>query len=230
VRDAAWYPRREAFFADVAPDRPIFQGDIFRGVPTVFVAHPAAREAAFAEMPLPLPHEAERPLTAEQVREGIAVDGPRAMVLPHPCDFAEEEKGAAHSVRLVARVMRISDTPFGAKQVARGQVHHTVWVPDPDHNEVGPHDWVVDLRTATPVDQAFLNVNRRAAALSGPAWIALMRRLTYFYTRMSIALQQLVLQEAHQHPDYEHRAEEFYAGDSGDRDGGSARPGDGTGG
>ena len=124
------------------------------------------------------------------------------MVLPHACDFSDEEKGASRSVRLVARVMRIGDTPFGPKQVARGQVHHTVWVPDRDHDEVGPHDWVVDLRTATPVDRAFLNADRRAAALSGPAWMALMRRLVHFYTRMSIALPQLALQEAHQHPDY----------------------------
>jgi hypothetical protein len=213
VSDGGWYPKREAFFADAASDRPIFQGDIFRGVPTVFVAHPAAREAAFAEVSAPSPQEAERPLTAEDVRQGIAVQGPRAMVLPHPCDFSEGEKGASHSVRLVARVLRISDTPFGPKQVARGQVHHTVWVPDSDHNEVGPDDWVVDLRTATPVDRAFLNVDRRVTALSGPAWMALMRRLVYFYTRMSIPVQQLALQEAHQHPDYASLADEFYAGE-----------------
>ncbi|MCP9491008.1 MAG: hypothetical protein MSC31_14215 [Solirubrobacteraceae bacterium MAG38_C4-C5] len=213
MSDGAWYPKRETFFAALSDDRPIFQGDIFRGVPTVFVAHPAAREAAFAEASPPSPREAERPLTAEDVREGIAVRGPRAMIMPHPCDFSEEEKGASHSVRLVARVLRVSDTPFAPKQVARGQVHHVMWVPDPEHNEAGPHDWAVDLRTATPVDRAFLNVDRRIAALSGPAWMALMRRLVYFYTRMSIPLQQLALQEAHQHPDYEHLADEFYAGE-----------------
>jgi hypothetical protein len=100
------------------------------------------------------------------------------MILPRPCDFSEEEKGASHSVRLVARVLRIGDPPFAPKQVARGQIHHVMWV--------GPHDWAVDLRTATPVDRAVLNVDRRVAALSGPAWMALMRRLVYFYTRMSI--------------------------------------------
>ena len=103
MADGAWYPSRDAYFAELTEDRPIFQGDIFRGVPTVFVAHPAAREAAFAELPPPSPQEAERPMTAEDVAEGVVVRGPRAMVLPHPCDFSDEEKGAKHSVRLVAR-------------------------------------------------------------------------------------------------------------------------------
>jgi hypothetical protein len=210
VTDGGWYPDRDAYFAAPTPERPIFQGDIFRGVPTVFVAHPAAREAAFAELPPPSPQEAERPMTAEDVAEGVVVRGPRAMVLPHPCDFSEEEKGAKHSVRLVARVLRIAETPFAPKQVARGQIHHTVWVPDAEEVELSDRDWVVDLRTATSVDRAFLNVERRVGALSGPAWMALMRRLVQFYTRYSMPLHALALQEAHQHPDYEQLADEFY--------------------
>jgi hypothetical protein len=117
-------------------------------------------------------------------------------------------------VRLVARVVRIGETPYAPKQVARGQVHHTVWVPDPEHDEFGAHDWVVDLRTATAVDRVFLNVDRRVAALSGPAWMAVTRRLVHFYTRTALPLQQPALQEAHQHPDYEHLADEFYSGEN----------------
>lgn len=207
----AWYPKREAFFAPLDETRPIFQGDIFRGVPTVFVSHPAVRETAFAEAPLPTPHDAERPLTPEEVREGVVVHGQRAMVLPHPCDFSEDEKGANHSTRVVARGRRIADTSFSPKHVAAGRVHHTIWVPDPEHDELGTHDWVVDLRTATPVDRAYLNVERRVAGLSGPAWMAVMRRLVYFFTRMAISLEELTLQQAYQHPDYEHLADEFYA-------------------
>lgn len=214
MSEGRWYPKRDTFFAALTPQRPIFQGDIFRGVPTVFVGHPAAREALFAGEPLPSPQEAERPLTAEALREGVSVRGPRAMVLPHPCDYSEEEKGASHSVRLVARVVRIGETPYAPKQVARGQVHHTVWVPDPEHDDLGAHDWLVDLRTATAVDRAFLNVDRRVAALSGPAWMAVMRRLVHFYTRTAIPLQHLALQEAHQHPDYEHLTDELYSGES----------------
>lgn len=135
------------------------------------------------------------------------------MVLPHPCDFSEEEKGATHSVRLVARVQRIAETPFAPKQVARGQIHHTVLLPDPEQAELSDRDWVVDLRTATSIDRAYLNVERRVAALSGPAWMALMRRLVYFYTRHSLPLEPLALQEAHQHPDYQSLGDEFYAGE-----------------
>ena len=40
-----------------------------------------------------------------------------------------------------------------------------------------------------------------------------MRRLVHFYTRYSMPLHALVLQEAYQHPDYEHLADEFYADD-----------------
>jgi len=204
VGEGGWYPNRDAYFADLSDARPIFQGDFFRGIPTAFVAHPAAREAAFAGMPPPSPRDAERPLTSEDVREGIAMAGPRAMLLPHPCDFSDGEKGDTHEVRLVARVRRVGETPFAPKQIARGQVAHTFWVPEPEYGDVGPHDWLVDFRTTTPVDRAFLNVERRVGALSGPAWMALMRRLVYFYTRMSIPLGELALQEAHQHPDYEH--------------------------
>lgn len=213
MADGAWYPSRDAYFAELTEERPIFQGDIFRGVPTVFVVHPAAREAAFAELPPPSAQEAERPMTAEEVAEGVVVRGPCAMVLPHPCDFSGEEKGATHSVRLVARVRRIAEAPFAPKQVARGQIHHTVWVPDPEQGQLSDRDWVVDLRTATSIDRAFLNAERRVAALSGPAWMALMRRLVHFYTRYSMPLQALALQEAHQHPDYEGLADEFYAGE-----------------
>ena len=101
----------------------------------------------------------------------------------------------SHSVRLVARVVRIGETPYAPKPVVRGQVHHTVWVPDPEHDEFGAHDWVVDLRTATAVDRVFLNVDRRVAALSGPAWMAVTRRLVHFYTRTALPLQQPALQE-----------------------------------
>lgn len=205
---APWYPKRERFFADaLEPGRPIFQGDIFRGVPTAFLAHPAAREAVFASESPPSPDEAERPLTADAVRNAAAVHGEYAMLIPHPCDFSEGEKGAAHSARLVARLTRIGDTRLGRKNVAGGRVHHTVWVPTWD-SEKPDHDWLVDLRTTTAVDRAYLNPARRVAALSGPAWVALMRRLAFFYTRAPLDDVQLALQEAHNHPDYEQAAVE----------------------
>jgi hypothetical protein len=208
---AGWYPKREQYFAELSPDRIVFQGDIFRGVPTAFLDHPASQEAAFAYEPPPTPMEAERPLTATEVKDAAVIGGPLAMVLPHPCDFSEEEKGATHSLRVVARVRQISETPFAPGQVQRAQIHHTVWVPNPERDDLSPHDFFVDLRTTTSIDQAYLNPKRRILALSGPAWIALMRRVVFYYTRLAIDAEPLALQEGAQHPDYAHLAEAFQA-------------------
>lgn len=199
---AAWYPKRESFFVPALEGRrPIFQGDVFRAVPTAFLAHPVSQEALFAAEPAPSPRDAERPLTAEDVRAAAVIHGRYSMILPHPCDFSEGEKSSTHSVRLMAQLRRISDTPFARKAVAGGRVYHAVWVPAWD-SERPDDDWLVDLRTTTPVDRAFLSPARRVAALSGPAWLALMRRLAFFYTRHTIDDTALALQEAGNHPDY----------------------------
>ena len=200
----AWYPSADAYFvADLREARPIFQGDVFRGVPTAFVDHPESHARVFAAEESPTPAEAERPLTAEEIRAVTAVKGGYTMVLPHPCDFSEGEKGSTHSTRVVARLQRIADGRLARKQVVRGAVHHTVWVPDWD--TLRPEDdYLVDLRTTTAVDRAYLNPVRRVAALSGPGWLALMRRIAYFYTRTAIDDRLLALEQAHQHPDYEH--------------------------
>jgi hypothetical protein len=197
---AGWYPDRDTYFARLRPDRPISQGDIFRGVPTVFVGHPAARAAAFAEEPAPSPQEAERPLLPEQIRASISVLGSYSMVLPHPCDFSEAEKGASHSVRHVARLDQISRHPFTRKQVEAARVHHTIWVPDWERAQPD-YDWFVDLRSTTAVDAAYLNPARRVAVLSGPAWIAVMRRLAHFYTRHAIDVVELAFHESVTRPD-----------------------------
>lgn len=195
-----WYPKREAYFARLVPGREIFQGDIFRGVPTGFVGHPAAREAAFAMEPPPGPEDAERPLTPEDVLAATTIFGSYSIVLPHPCDFSAGEKGSSHSIRQVARLERIADHRFGRKEIESARVHHTIWVPTWDSDDPAD-DWFVDLRSISSVDAAYLNPARRVAALSGPAWMALQRRLISFYTRTSIDLTLLVL-EAHHHPDY----------------------------
>ncbi len=198
----AWYPNRDSYFADLTPERVIFQGDIFKGVPSAFVAHPATREAVFAMGRLPTPAEAERPLRPEEIQESTSIHGSYSMVLPHPCDFSAGEKGATHTVRQIARLDRVQGR-FKLKDVNSGRVHHAIWVPAWDSDDQN-NDWYVDVRSATPVDGAYLNPTRRVAALSGPAWIAVMRRLAFFYSRFTIDDRLLALEQAHQHPDYEH--------------------------
>ncbi len=198
---SAWYPRREAFFADALDGgRPVFQGDIFRGVPTAFLSHPTARAAAFAMEPSPSPASAERPLSPEEIREVAVIAGSYTMVLPHPCDFSAGEKGETHTVRQVARLSRIADTPLGRKHVEAGRVNHTVWVPAWDSGRPDD-DWLVDLRSTTAVDAAYLNPARRVAALGVAAWIAVMRRLAFFYTHKVIDAVGLAAEQGHQHPD-----------------------------
>jgi hypothetical protein len=195
-----WYPKRESYFAHLSPEREIFQGDIFRGVPTAFLGHPVAREAAFAMERPPTPEEAERPLSVDAVLDATTIFGSYSIVLPHPCDFSEAEKGSTHSVRQVARLERIRDHQFGRKEVEAARVHHTIWVPSWDSEDPND-DWLVDLRTTSSVDATYLNPVRRVAALSPPAWMAMLRRLINFYTRTGVDLAQFAL-EAHHHPDY----------------------------
>ncbi len=86
----------------------MFQGDIFRGVPTAFLGHPAARATAFAMEPSPSAEAAEQPLTHEEIRDVAGIAGSYTMVLPHPCDFSAGEKGETHTVRQVARLVALS--------------------------------------------------------------------------------------------------------------------------
>ncbi len=148
----------------------------------------------------PTPEDAERPLTVAAVQEATTIFGSYSVVLPHPCDFSEDEKGSNHSIRQVARLERIRDHQFGRKEIEAARVHHTIWVPSWDTDDPAD-DWFVDLRTTSSVDAAYFNPARRVAALSPPAWMAMLRRIINFYTRTSIDLR-LLADEAHQHPDY----------------------------
>lgn len=85
--------------------------------------------------------------------------------------------------------------------MARGAVHHTVWIPDWATLDPGD-DYFLDLRTTTPVNRAYMNRSRRVAALAGPAWLAFMRRVAFFYTRTVLDDRALALERADQHPDY----------------------------
>lgn len=71
----------------------------------------------------PTPEQAERPLSAESVLDATTIFGSYSIVLPHPCDFSEAEKGSTHSVRQVARLERIKDHQFGRKEIEAARVH-----------------------------------------------------------------------------------------------------------
>lgn len=180
-----WYPERDHYFFARPPEveRPVFQGDIFRAVPTVLVGHPDVAAALFADEQLP--DEAERVPVESEIRSSVAIAGGYAMVLPHPCNFFEGEKGAVTRRRTMARLLPAAELG-GRKLVRSGNVVHTAWVPswrDPADED---SEWGVDLRTITTVDRAYLHRERRVAALSYPAWIALIRRLALFFGRIRL--------------------------------------------
>ncbi len=180
-----WYPERDRYFFSRPPEveRPTFQGDIFRAVPTVLVGHPDVAAALFADESLP--DEVERVPRESEIRSSVAIAGGYAMVLPHPCNFFEGEKGAVTRWRTVARLEPAAQLG-GRKLVRSGNVVHTVWVPSwQDPGDEGT-EWGVDLRTITTVDRAYLRRERRVAGLSYPAWIALIRRLALFFGRIRL--------------------------------------------
>jgi len=73
---AAWYPNAGSYFVEeLAEERPLFQGDVLRGVPTAFVDHPESHARAFAAEDPPTAAEAERALTAQEIRGVTAVKG-----------------------------------------------------------------------------------------------------------------------------------------------------------
>ncbi|CAN5621140.1 hypothetical protein BH23CHL7_BH23CHL7_16550 [soil metagenome] len=177
-----WYPERDRYYFGRPPaiERAAWQGDIFRAVPTVLVGHPDVAAALFADEPLP--DEIARIPAESEVRQSLAIAGGYAMVLPHPCNFFETEKGAVTRWRTVARVVPVGQLG-GRKLVRSGNVVHTIWLPswrDPADEDA---EWAVDLRTITTVDRAYLRRERRVAALSYPAWIALIRRLALYFGR-----------------------------------------------
>ena len=180
-----WYPERDRYFFARPPEvkRPVFQGDIFRAVPTVLVGHPEVSAALFADEPLP--DESVRVPVESEIRSSVAIAGGYGMVLPHPCNFFEGEKGAMTRTRTVARLRPAAELG-GRKLVRSGNVVHTVWVPSWEDPADGESEWGLDLRTLTTVDRAYLHRARRVAALSYPAWIALIRRLALFFGRIRL--------------------------------------------
>lgn len=160
--------------------------------------HPEAVRARLAGV-TPPPHPPFP--TLDTLRTHVLVRGKGyGMVLPQPCDFSEAEKGATHPFRVVAPLLPLDkDADVDHNLVRKGLVGHTVWVPR--WREGGPQDYYVDLRWATSVDAAFLSHERRVAALSGPAWLALADRLSRFYVGMPLDATTFVIEQGSRHPD-----------------------------
>jgi hypothetical protein len=198
---AAIYPVRELFYVgELSEDRPIFQGDIFRAVPAVRATHPAVVESDFAALATPLPRDVAIPSFA-QARDALVLEGGYSLLLPNPCEFSEEEKGANHRERILAHIRPIREAS-NQKVVRQGAgALSTFWLPSWDEPLVVERDLFASFRRISTVDAAYLSRSRRVAALSRPAWIVLIQRLCAYFGGISLSAETIATQVAHLYPE-----------------------------
>lgn len=192
------YPRPRHYFASSGLDRPIFQGDIFRGGFGAFWRHPDAVAARMAAKPVPT--ELHHP-RVEQLLANVAIAGHGyCMLLPHPCEYSEEQKGAKHLFRVVAPLIPLNDkAPINPALVRDGSVRHSIFVPGWPN---GPKDdYYVDLRYTASIDAAFITRHCRVAALSRVSWVVLLDRLSQYYLGLPLSTRSLPEETLALHPD-----------------------------
>lgn len=192
------YPKPARYFGANDIDRPIFQGDVFRGAFGAFWRHPAAVRAQMAAGSAP---DVPAYPSVPDLRDHVLLRGRGyGMLLPQPCEYSESEKGAKHPFRLVAPLSPLDNSAdVDADRVRGGLVGHTVWVPR--WMDCGPQDYYVDLRFTAAVDKLFLTRSTRVAVLSRPAWVALADRLSRYFVGVPLDTTAFALGQGPLHPE-----------------------------
>ncbi len=195
----SFYPKPGRYFAQLTKDRPIFQGDIFRGGFGAWWRHPVALKAILAGEAVP--DDPVYPALGELTANVLVRGQGYAMILPQPCEYSEGEKGATHPYRLVAPLFPL-DRHAGVDHslVRSGTLGHTLWVPN--WKPGSPADYFVDLRLITSIDSTFIRREVRAAALSRVAWLSLADRLSRYFVGTPLDLGAFSLVQGHLHPDF----------------------------
>jgi len=123
-----FYPKPSRYFATLSADRPLFQGDIIRGVFGAWWRHPESVRATLAGRPVP---SDPRFPALDELRSNVLVRGKGyGMLLPQPCEFSEGEKGATQPFRVVAPLFPLDrNADVDHDRVRKGLVGHTLWVP-----------------------------------------------------------------------------------------------------
>jgi hypothetical protein len=188
-----WYPRRSQYYEPAEQLAEIEQGDILWGVPTLHAAHPAVADHFFPTGQT-LAGEGLEPPALSDVLRGVRVGSEAVMIMPHTCDFFGPEKGRTHRDRLVARIHLLAGSGIQDVELLRsgegfGHTFFLPWWQDPSD---AARDAFVNLRQMTTVDVSYLSRDRRLARLSGPARIALRRRLAQFFTDYAPSPLELV--------------------------------------
>ena len=145
---------------------------------------------------------ASRPFPGlDELRSHVLVRGQGyGILLPQPCEFSEQEKGALHPHRLVAPLFPLNARAGVDHELVRaGRVGHTLWVPR--WTGRGPQDYFADLRLTASVDAAFLTRDTRVAALSRAAWLAMADRLSRYFIGIPVDVNAFSLGQGGLHPD-----------------------------
>lgn len=193
-----FYPKPARYFAELTAQRPIFQGDIFRGAFGAWWRHPVAVKATLAGRSVP--EDPAYPALSDLTSNVLVRGQGYAMLLPQPCEYAEGEKGATHPFRLVAPLLPLArQANVDHALVRAGEVGHTVWVPN--WKPGSPQDYYVDLRLAASIDSTFVRRRTRAAALSRVAWLSLADRLSRYFVGVPLDAGAFSLVQGHRHPD-----------------------------
>lgn len=194
-----FHPQASSYFSPTTLERPIFQGDIFRGAFGAFWPHPAVKNFQLQDQQVPdvLPYP---DLAAVNKQVQIRGEG-YAMILPQPCEYSEGEKGDTHPYRVVAPVLPLNhQAGLDQNKVRSGEIGHVFWVPNWKAGKI--KDYYVDLRWTAAIDKAFVSRQMRVAALSPAAWLSLVDRLSRYFVGIAVATDNFALEQALLHPDY----------------------------
>ncbi len=193
-----FYPKAGRYFAKLTAERPIFQGDVFRGAFGAMWRHPESVRATLAGESLPASPAYPG---LDELRSHVLVQGQGyGILLPQPCEYSEQEKGATHPFRLVAPLIPLTArTGIDHALVREGRIGHTLWVPR--WTSHGPQDYYADLRFTTSIDAAFISRDMRVAALSRAAWISMVDRLSRYFVGIPVDVNAFAVQQGALHPD-----------------------------
>jgi hypothetical protein len=167
-----------SYYAQLSSERPLFQGDIFVGAFGAFWRHPEAvlQQRTTGTRPAAGPLAVPGTLALKDAVD-LTMTG-YVMLLPQPCEFSEEEKGANHPFRVVAPLLPLKDAGSREGSIASGKLLSSMVLPA--WGPAGTRHYV-DLRYTTTIDTAFLGRDNRVAALSWDAWILLADRLSQYF-------------------------------------------------
>lgn len=156
-----WPPTSHQFFRPLTPSRPIFQGDVFAGVP--YIKGQAG----------------DRADTDPKVR----IERHVAIALTYPCEM--------YAGGVLARVQSIAVVREGSKLRVPDDwsgPFHACPLPDLFGDGVL---WAVDFRTISIVDRSYLSPSNRVQCLTELGWAYLRQRLGVYFTRATVHLEDL---------------------------------------